>query len=91
MLMRALKKIEELTDDPDMVQYIDVEKGMELGRKEDIEKAAKEAAEKAAKKAAKEATIETAKKMLKKNMEIDDIIDITGLSKEEIKKIEDNI
>ena len=33
MLMRVVKKISELTDDPDMVQFIDVEKGMELGRK----------------------------------------------------------
>lgn len=29
----------------------------------------------------------TAKSMLKKNMDIEDIIDITGLSKEEIKKL----
>ena len=86
MLMRVVKKIEELTDDPDMVQYIDIEKGIELGRKEDIEKAAKEAAEKAAIKE----KIETAKKMLEKNMKLEDIIDITGLSKEEIQKIEEN-
>ena len=82
MLMRVVKKIEELTDDPDMVQYIDVEKGMELGRKEDIEKAAKEAA--------KETTIETAKKMLKDKLDIESIIKYTGLSKEEIQKIEEN-
>ena len=87
MLMRVVKKIEELTDDPDMVQYIDVEKGMELGRKEDIEKAAKKAAKEAAKEATKATTIETAKKMIKKNMKIEDIIDITGLSEEEIKKL----
>ena len=31
--------------------------------------------------------IETARKMLEKNMEIEDIIDITGLSEEEIKKL----
>ena len=31
--------------------------------------------------------IEIAKSMLKKNMDIEDIIDITGLSKEEIKKL----
>ena len=92
MLMRVVKKIEELTDDPDMVQYIDVEKGMELGRKEDIKKAAKEAAKKAAKKAAieteKKNKIETAKKMLEKNMKLEDIMDITGLSEIELQKIE---
>ena len=99
MLMRVVKKIEELTDDPEMVQYIDVERGMELGRKEDIqiaaEKAANKAAKKAAKEAAKEATIktekktkiETARKMLKDNLDIDSISKYTGLSKEEIKKL----
>ena len=77
MLMRVVKKIEELTDDPDMVQYIDVEKGMEYGHKLDIQQAVEEN------------TIETARKMLEKNMKIEDIIDITGLSKEEIQKIEE--
>ena len=83
MLMRVVKKIEELTDDPDMVQYIDVEKGMELGRKEDIEKAAKEAA----KEATKATTIETAKKMKKEKIDISLISKITSLSEEEIKKL----
>ena len=82
MLMRVVKKIEELTDDPDMVQYIDVEKGMEYGHKLDIQQAVE--------KAEKKTAIETARKMLEKNMRIEDIIDITGLSKEEIEKIEDN-
>ena len=91
MLMRVVKKIEELTDDPDMVQYIDVERGMELGRKEDIEKAAKEAAKKAAKKAAEEATkenkIETARKMLKEKLDINLISKITDLSIKDIEKL----
>lgn len=81
MLMRVVKKIEELTDDPDMVQYIDVEKGMELGRKEDIEKAAKEAAEKE--------KIETARKLLKNKVDINIIADSTGLSKDEINKLKE--
>ena len=83
MLMRVVKKIEELTDDPDMVQYIDVEKGMELGRKEDIEKAAK----KAAKEASKKEKIETAKKMLKDKLDVNVISKYTGLSKEEINSL----
>lgn len=91
MLMRVVKKIEELTDDPEMVQYIDVEKGMELGRKKDIKEAAEKAAKKAAKKAAIETEektrIETARKMLKDNLDIDSISKYTGLSKEEIKKL----
>ena len=40
--------------------------------------------------AEKETKIETARKMLKKNIKLEDIIDITGLSKEEIQKIEEN-
>ena len=58
MLMRVVKKIEELTDDPDMVQYIDVEKGMEYGRKLDREKAIKEGIEQGKHKT----KLETAKK-----------------------------
>ena len=79
MLMRVVKKIEELTDDPDMVQYIDVEKGMEFGRRLDREKAIKEAVE--------EEKIEATKKMILKNINIDDITEITGLSKKEIEKL----
>ena len=99
MLMRVVKKIEELTDDPEMVQYIDVEKGMELGRQQDIKEAAEKAAKEAAKKAAKEATekatketerktkIETAKKMLEDKLDIKTISKYTGLSEDEIKKL----
>ena len=88
MLMRVVKKIEELTDDPDMVQYIDVEKGMEYGHKLDIQQAVEKAEKKAEEKAQK-VKIETARKMLEKNIRIEDIIDITGLSNEEIEKIEE--
>ncbi len=80
MLMRAVKKIEELTDDPDMVQYIDVEKGMEYGRKLDREDARNEGI--------KETKIETAKKMLEEKLDINLISKITGISKEEIKELQ---
>ena len=79
MTLEDVKKIEELTDDPDMVQYIDVEKGMELGRKQDIEKAAKEAAEKE--------KIETARKMLEDNLDISVISKYTGLSIQKINSL----
>ena len=36
----------------------------------------------------KEGKLETAEKMLKKNMALEDIIDITGLTLKEIKKIQ---
>ena len=91
MLMRVVKKLSELTDDPDMVQFIDVEKGMELGRKEDIQEAAQKAAKEAEKKATieteKKTKIETAKRMLEDKLDISVISKYTGLSKDEIKKM----
>ena len=87
MLMRVVKKIEELTDDPDMVQYIDVEKGMEYGHKLDIQQAVEKAEKKAEEKAQK-VKIETARKLLKNNVDINIIIDSTGLSKKQIKELQ---
>ena len=94
MLMRVVKKLSELTDDPDMVQFIDVEKGMELGRKEDIQEAAQKAAKEAEKKAKKKAEkekkeikLETARKMLKDSLDINAISKYTGLSIDEIKRL----
>ena len=87
MLMRVFKKIEELTDDPDMVQYIDVEKGIEYGHKLDIQEAVEKAEKKAEEKAQK-VKIETAKKLLKNNVDINIIIDSTGLSKKQIKELQ---
>ena len=80
MLMRVVKKIEELSENPDLVMYIDDEKAMEFGHKLDIEDAHREGI--------KQKAIETAKKMLDKKMDINDIIDVTGLSLEEIKKLQ---
>ena len=60
---------------------------MELGRKEDIEKAAKEATEKATIETEQKTKIETAKKMLEEKLDINLISKITGLSKEEINSL----
>ena len=78
-LYKKVKKIEGLTDNPNMIQYIDVKKGMELGRKEDTKKAAKETE--------KKTKIETAKKMLEDNLDIELISKYTNLSIDEIKKL----
>ena len=75
MLMRVVKKIEELSKNPDLVMYIDDEKAMEFGHKLDIEDARKEKA------------IETAKRLLKENLSISLISKVTDLSKEEIQKL----
>ena len=87
MTLEDAKKIEELTDDPDMVQYIDVEKGMEYGHKLDIQQAVEKAEKKAEEKAQK-VKIETARKLLKNNVDINIIIDSTGLSKKDIEKLQ---
>ena len=91
MLMRVVKKIEELTDDPDMVQYIDVEKSMEYGHKLDIQQAVEKAEKKTAKEVAieteKKTKVETARKMLDEKLDINLISKITGMSKEEIEKL----
>ncbi|MBR2708590.1 MAG: hypothetical protein IKE90_04075, partial [Bacilli bacterium] len=86
MLMRVVKKIEELTDDPDMVQYIDVEKGMEYGHKLDIQEAVEKAEKKAEEKAQK-VKIETARKMLEDGLDNKLISKYTGLTNVELEKL----
>ena len=95
MLMRVVKKIEELSENPDLVRYIDDEKAMEFGHKLDIEDAVEKATEEVTEKVTKQVTkqvtkeisLRNARKMLGKNMNVEDIIEITGLSKEEIEKL----
>ena len=60
---------------------------MKNDRRLDKEKAIKKGIEKGS----KETKIETARKMIQKNIKIEDIIDITGISKDELQKIEDNL
>ncbi len=79
MLMRAEKKIEELTNNPELVRYIDDEKAMEFGHKLDVEDAHK--------KGITETKTETAKKMLEEKLPISLISKITDLSKDEIKNL----
>ena len=86
MLMRVVKKIEELTDDPDMVQYIDVEKGMEYGHKLDIQEAVEKAEKKAEEKAQK-VKIETARLMLEDGLDNKLISKYTGLTNVELEKL----
>ena len=87
MLMKVVKKVESLTEDPTNPHYwdsyFDTEKAMEFGRKMAI----KEALEKNTKEVSKQKDIETAKKMLKETSDISFISRITDLKEEEIKKL----
>ena len=63
------------------------EKGLEEGRKEGREKGIKEGREEGIKEGKKKAIYEIAKKMKNKNADIEYIIEMTGLTKEEIEKL----
>ena len=96
MLMRVEKKIEELSKNPDAVNYIDIEKAMEYGHKKDIKEAHDSGFEEGHSSGFNEGhssgfeegreknKIGIAKKLLQKKMNIKDIIEITDLSKEQI-------
>ena len=60
---------------------------LRVGREEGLERGIKEGRKEGRKEGKKEEKLEIAKKMLKKGMEIEMVIDITGLSREEIGKI----
>ena len=68
------KKVKKLNQDPEILDVI-IENEDELIRNTMYEKGIEQN------------KIEVAKKMLKKNMELKDIIDITGMSKDEIEKL----
>lgn len=63
------------------------ERGLAAGRKEGIEQGRKEGIEQGIKEGEKSKAIEIAKKMKDKDILLEEIIDITGLTKEEIEKI----
>ena len=91
MLMKVVKKLEYLCENPDMIKLIDDEKAMEFGHKQDIKEAEKKAhdsgySEGEALGSQKE-KIEIAKRMLKMKIDIEDISQATNLSIDEIEKL----
>ena len=87
MLMRAEKKIEELSENPDLIKYIDDEKAMEFGHKQDIEEAYEDGRTLGIESGKEMKKIEIAKKMLKDKLDIDVISKYTGLSKKQIEDL----
>jgi predicted transposase/invertase (TIGR01784 family) len=89
--MAAIRKVEDLSTDPNFIGYYDIEEarkqdledmkntgiriGMEQGREEGREEGIEQN------------KLDIAKKMLNKNMDINDIIELTGLTKETIEKL----
>ena len=90
-----MEKIEKLNNDPMFINWITKEKDEQMIKNTQLYNATQEGINIGISQGIKQGinqglqrrNIEIAKSMLKKNMDIEDIIDITGLSKEEIKKL----
>ena len=90
-LKQARHELEHLSGDPDFKRLLesragflrDVDTKMKVARNEGKE----EGKEEGKKEGKEERSIEIAKKMKDKNKEIEEIIELTGLSKEEIEKL----
>ena len=64
-----------------------MEEGLKEGKKKGIKEGRKEGMKEGMKKGKREEKLETAKKMIEKGIDIETIIDVTGLSKEEIQSL----
>ena len=90
-----MEKIEKLNNDPMFINWITKEKDEQMIKNTQLYNATQEGINIGISQGIKQGinqglqkrNIEIAKSMLNKNMNIEDIIDITGLSKEEIKKL----
>ena len=98
-IKKMAEKIEKMSKDRKYVSLYDEEKLYKLSlsiREHEIEEAAtkkgieegiKEGTKKGIEEGTKQTKIDTAKKMINKGMSIEDIVEITGLSKEEIEAL----
>ena len=77
--MACVRKVSDLSTDPNFVGYYDIEEA----RRQDLE----DMKETGLRQGAEKKQIEIAKKMLKRKMDIKSITEITGLSTEEIEKL----
>ena len=95
MLSTSLKKYgEELKREgfeQDIAKGIEkgIEKGMQRGIKKGIEKGIEKGMERGIKKGIEKGKIDTAKVMLARNMPLNEIAEITGLSVDTIEKLKD--
>ena len=86
-----MEKIEKLNNDPMFINWITKEKDEQMIKNTQLYNATQQGINigisQGINQGLQKRNIEIAKSMLKKNIDIEDIIDITGLSKEEIKKL----
>ncbi len=78
-----VKKVEELTQDEDFLMYYDLEEKHKHEKQSSYELGVERGMEQGS----KQEKIEIARKMINKNKEISEIIEFTGLSKEEIESL----
>ena len=83
VIKEAKKEVEYLTGDEEVKRLAELREKWEMDRNSEIGQAQKEGE---AKGKAKE-KLEIAKSMLKRKFKIEDIVSITGLSKEELEKL----
>ena len=82
-----MEKIEKLNNDPMFINWITKEKDEQMIKNTQLYNATQEGINQGINQGLQKRNIEIAKTLLKKNTDIEDIIDITGLSKEEIKEL----
>ena len=83
-----MEKIEKLNNDPMFINWITKEKDEQMIKNTQLYNATQEGINIGISQGLQKRNIEIAKTLLKKNMDIEDIIDITGLTKEEIEKLQ---
>ena len=95
----AMKKLEEIQSDQELMRIIDLRRkaiwdenqakyaATEIGMREGMEKGMKQGMKQGREEGKKQEKIEIAKKLKEKNMDIEEIVEITGLTLEEINKI----
>ena len=78
-----VKKVEDLTGNGDFILYYDLEEK----HKEDNEGSYELGVERGMEQGSKQEKVEIAKKMLAKNKAVEEIVEFTGLTEEEIKNL----
>jgi predicted transposase/invertase (TIGR01784 family) len=81
--MAAIRKVEDLSTDPNFIGYYDIEEA----RRQDLEDMKNTGIRIGMEKGIKQRNIDIAKSLLKNNVSIDIIMDSTSLTKEEIEKL----
>ena len=85
--MACIRRVEELSTDPDFVGYYDLEEAHKQDLSDSYETGYDDGINKGKEDGKIEEKIEIAKVMLSKNISVKDISDITGLSIKEIKNL----